>query len=136
MSNKNVFEGNRAAWNQASKYHQKARKSSLLKGFENPDFTIFSTDYDNVVVNKLKHINFDGKIIAQIQCQNGRELLSLMKFGVKEAIGFDISDIAISEAEKLAKTAKLSAKFVRTNILEIDDKYNDYFDFIYISEGS
>lgn len=136
MNNKNVFEGNRAAWNQASKYHQKARKNSLLKGFENRDFTTFNSDYDNVVVNKLKHINFDGKIIAQMQCQNGRELLSLMKFGAKEAIGFDISDIAISEAEQLAETAKLSAKFVRTNILEIDDKYNDYFDFIYISEGS
>lgn len=136
MSNKNIFEGNRAAWNQASRYHQKARKNSLLKGFENPDFTTFNSDYDNVVFNKLKHISFDGKIIAQMQCQNGRELLSLMKFGAKEAIGFDISDIAISEAEQLAETAKLNAKFVRTNILEIDDKYNDYFDFIYISEGS
>ncbi len=136
MSNKNIFEGNRAAWNQASKYHQKARKNSLLKSFENPDFTTFNSDYDNVVVNKLKHINFDGKTIAQMQCQNGRELLSLMRFGAKEAIGFDISDIAISEAEQLTETAKLNAKFVRTNILEIDDKYNDYFDFIYISEGS
>jgi SAM-dependent methyltransferase len=136
MSNKNIFEGNRAAWNQASKYHQKARKNSLLKSFENPDFTTFNSDYDDVVVNKLKHINFDGMTIAQMQCQNGRELLSLMKFGAKEAIGFDISDIAISEAEQLAEIAKLNAKFVRTNILEIDDKYNDYFDFIYISEGS
>lgn len=136
MSNKNIFEGNRVAWNQASKYHQKARENSLLKGFEDPNFTTFSSEYDNIVVNKLKHINFDGKIIAQMQCQNGRELLSLMKFGAKAAVGFDISDIAIAEAEQLAEISKLSAKFVRTNILEIDDKYNDYFDFIYISEGS
>ena len=136
MSNNDIFEGNRAAWNQASKYHQKAREDSLLKGFANRDFTTFTSDYDHVVVSKLKHINFDDKIIAQMQCQNGRELLSLMKFGAKEAIGFDISDIAISEAEQLAEAAKLNAKFVRTNILEIDDTYNDYFDFIYISEGS
>jgi 2-polyprenyl-3-methyl-5-hydroxy-6-metoxy-1,4-benzoquinol methylase len=132
MGNKNIFEYNRAAWNQASKYHQKARKNSLLKGFENPEFTTFTSDYDDIVINKLKHINFDGKTIAQLQCQNGRELLSLMKFGAKEATGFDISDIAISEAEQLAETAKLNAKFVRVNVLEIDDKYNDYFDFIYV----
>ena len=136
MTDKNIFEGNRAAWNQASEYHQRARKDSLLKDFENPDFTIFSSDYDEVVFNKFKHIIFEGKTIAQMQCQNGRELLSLMKFGAKEAIGFDISDIAISEAEQLTNIAKLNAKFVRTNILEIDEKYNDYFDLIYISEGS
>jgi hypothetical protein len=34
----------------------------------------------------LKHINFDDKTIAQMQCQNGREMLSLMKFGAKEAM--------------------------------------------------
>lgn len=136
MTDKNIFEGNRAAWNQASEYHQMARKGSLLKDFEDPNFTTFTTDYDKVVFNKLKHINFEGKTIAQMQCQNGRELLSLMKFGAKEAIGFDISDIAISEAEQLTEIAKLNAKFVRTNILKIDEKYNGYFDFIYISEGS
>ncbi len=60
-----------------------------------------------------------------------------MKFGAtKEAIGFDISDIAILEAKQLAEIAELNAKFIRTNILEIGDKYDGYFDFIYISEGS
>ena len=136
MSNEAIFERNRAAWNQASEYHQKARKNALLKGFEDSDFTTFNTEYDAVVVQQLKHIDFHGKTIAQIQCQNGRELLSLMKYGAEEAIGFDISDVAISEAEQLAEIAKMNAMFVRTNILEIDDKYNNCFDFIYISEGS
>ena len=136
MKDKKIFEGNRAAWNQASEYHQMARKGSLLKDFKNSDFTTFTTSYDEVVFNRLKHISLNGKTIAQMQCQNGRELLSLMKFGVKEAVGFDISDIAISEAEQLNEVAKLNAKFIRTNILNIDEKYNDFFDFIYISEGS
>lgn len=52
ISNKNIFEGKRAAWNQASKYHQKAREKLLLKSFENPDFTTFNSNYDDVVVKK------------------------------------------------------------------------------------
>jgi SAM-dependent methyltransferase len=131
-----MFEHNRAAWNQALKYHQKARNNSLQIGFENPHFTTLDRDCDEVLMSKLNTIDFDGKTISQMPCNNGRELLSLMKFGAKEAIGFDISDTAISEAEQLAKIANLNAKFERTNILEIGDQFNNYFDFIYISEGS
>lgn len=136
MSDNNVFESNRAAWNEALKYHQKARNNSLENGFKDADFTTFNTEYDDIVLQKLKQINFNDKTISQIQCNNGREMLSLMRLGAKEGIGFDISDDAISEAEKLADIAKLNAKFVRTNILEIDNQYDNRFDFIYISEGS
>jgi SAM-dependent methyltransferase len=136
LNEKNIFEHNRAAWNQALKYHQKARNNSLQIGFENPHFTTLDRDCDDVLMSKLNAIDFDGKTISQMPCNNGRELLSLMKFGAKEAVGFDISDTAISEAKQLAKIANLNAKFERTNILEIGDQFNNYFDFIYISEGS
>jgi len=136
LNHKKIFESNRAAWNQALEYHQKARKNSLHIGFENPDFTTLNRDCDDVLLHTLKHIDFNGKTISQMPCNNGRELLSLMKLGAKEAIGFDISDTAIQEAEQLAEIAKLNATFIRTNILEIDEDYTDYFDFIYISEGS
>jgi SAM-dependent methyltransferase len=132
----NMFERNRMAWNQASKYHQKARNNSLQIGFENPDFTAFNRDCDGVLMDKLRQIDLSGKTISQMPCNNGRELLSLMRFGAKEAVGFDISDAAVAEGIELAKIARLNAKFERTNILEIDDSYNNSFDFIYISEGS
>ena len=136
MKKKDISESNRVAWNQALKYHQKARKNSLHIGFENPKFTTLNRDCDEILIDKIKKISLSGKTISQLPCNNGRELLSLMHFRVKEAIGFDISDLAISEAKELAKISKLNVKFERTDILEIDDKYNYYFDFIYISEGS
>lgn len=136
MNKKSITESNRSAWNQALKYHQKARNNSLIKGFENPNFTTLNRDCDDVLMDKIKNINFSEKTISQLPRNNGRELLSLMRFGAKEAIGFDISDLAILEAKQLAKISKLNAKFERIDILEIDNKYNNYFDFIYISEGS
>ena len=136
MNQENIFESNRIAWNQALEYHQKARNNSLQTGFQSRGFTTFARDCDDVLLNKLSNIDINGKIISQMPCNNGRELLSLMNFGAKEAIGFDISDNAIIEARQLAEISKLNAKFIRANILEIGEEYNSYFDFIYISEGS
>ena len=131
-----ITESNREAWNQALIYHQKARNNSLQAGFANPGFTTLNRDCDDVLIEKIKNIKLPGKTISQIPCNNGRELLSLMRFGAKNAIGFDISDTAIEEAEQLAEISGLNAKFERVNVLEIDSKYNKSMDFIYISEGS
>ncbi|WP_409199848.1 class I SAM-dependent methyltransferase [Methanobrevibacter sp. DSM 116169] len=136
MNKKSISESNRASWNQALKYHQKARGNSLYEGFKKANFTTLNRSCDEVLIDKLNKIDLKGKTIGQLPCNNGRELLSLMNFGSNEAIGFDISDIAIEEANKLKNISKLNAKFERCDILEISDKYNNYFDFIYISEGS
>jgi SAM-dependent methyltransferase len=136
MNKKIITESNRVAWNQALKYHQKARNDLLQVGFENSMFTTLDRDCDEVLIDKIKKIGLFDKTISQMPCNNGRELLSLMHFGAKEGVGFDISDVAVSEARKLAKISKLNVKFERIDILEIDDKYNNCFDFIYISEGS
>ena len=136
MNNDHIFESNRAAWNEALEYHQKARGSSLHEGFEQADFTTFGRDCDAVLLKKLDEIGLSGKTIAQMPCNNGRELLSLMRFGAPEAVGFDISDKAIEEARELAQISELNARFERVNILDMGSTYNDYFDFVYVSEGS
>lgn len=76
---KNIFESNRAAWNQTSAYHQKARNHSLHTGFQDPEFSTFKRERDSVVNERLKQMGFSGKTIAHIPCNNGRELLSLMR---------------------------------------------------------
>jgi len=136
MDIEKITENNRGAWNQALQYHQLARKDSLIKGFENPAFTTFNRACDKVIIEKIKAIDLSGKTIAHIQCGNGNELLSLMRLGALNGVGFDISDEAISEANLLKRIARENATFERVNILEINDKYNSFFDFIFISEGS
>ncbi len=134
--NKEICEKNREAWNEATKYHQKARNNSLQEGFKNQSFTTFDRNCDEILIGKLKEIDLTDKIIAHLPCNNGRELFSLIKFGARKGIGFDISDAAISEANELKAISNLNAEFYRTDILEIDDTFNDSIDFIYISEGS
>ena len=57
-------------------------------------------------------------------------MFSLLKFGAKKGIGFDISDVAISEANELKAISNLNVESYRTNILDIDDTFNDTIDFI------
>jgi 2-polyprenyl-3-methyl-5-hydroxy-6-metoxy-1,4-benzoquinol methylase len=121
--NDDFSEKNREAWNEALVFHQRARNNSLQEGFKDPNFTTFNRDCDDILVKKLNAINLKDKLIAQLPCNNGRELLSLFKFGAKKGIGFDISDMAISEAKELAAISNLNVEFYRTNILDIDDTY-------------
>jgi len=116
--NREMCEKNREAWNEATVYHRKARNNALHGGFKKPDFTTFDRDCDEILIRELKKIDFKDKIIAQLPCNNGRELLSLMKFGAAKGIGFDISDAAISEANELKAIAGLNVEFYRTNILD------------------
>lgn len=133
---KKTVDLNRAAWNEAMEYLKKARGDSLKKGFADKDFTVLNREGEKVILDKLKWYDFRGKYIAQLQCNDGRELLSLMKLGADKGLGFDLSDVAIEEAKKLAGISGLNAKFVTTNILDIGDEYNKLFDLVYISEGS
>ncbi len=48
MNETNLFVSNRAAWNEAIEYHQKARGDSLQAGFAKPGFTTFERDCDAV----------------------------------------------------------------------------------------
>ena len=101
----------------------KSRNNSLQEGFKNPNFNTFDRDCDNILIEKLNEIDLKDKIIAQLPYNNGKELLSLIKFGTKKGIGFDISDTAISEAKELAEISNLNVEFHRTNILDIDRRY-------------
>jgi SAM-dependent methyltransferase len=131
MKIKKYTEANRIAWNEAMPYHQKAKDGKFYRAFREPGYSCL----DEIVTGKLKELGIVGKDIAQLGCNDGRETLSLKNLGAKRAVGFDISDAAIAEAVKLAKTAKLECEFVRTDIYEIPKEYNDSFDLIYLSIG-
>ncbi|GHU35270.1 hypothetical protein FACS1894105_03640 [Clostridia bacterium] len=53
MENK-ILEANREAWNEATGYHQKARKLKWGGGFSDPDFTVFDRDCDKFLIDKLR----------------------------------------------------------------------------------
>jgi SAM-dependent methyltransferase len=132
MDHKKITESNREAWNEATLKHQQGRKIDYKKEFLNPNYSTL----DEIITSKLNEIGVAGKIVAQTNCNNGRELLSVLNMGAKSGVGFDISDNVIEEARGLAKISGKMAEFVRTNIYDIDEKYFNSFDLVIITIGA
>ncbi|SYZ72153.1 conserved hypothetical protein [Candidatus Zixiibacteriota bacterium] len=131
MDLKKYTEANRIAWNEAMPYHQKAKDGKFFKAFQTPGYSCL----DEIVTEKLREIGLVGKDVAHLGCNDGRETLSLKNLGAGKCIGFDISDIAIEEARRLADTARVPCGFVRSDIYEIPQIYNNSFDLIFITIG-
>ncbi|MEW5925650.1 MAG: class I SAM-dependent methyltransferase [Candidatus Zixiibacteriota bacterium] len=132
MDRKRIIAANREAWNEATGVHQRARGNKLKEGFAHKEFSTL----DNIITRKMKQLHVEGKDAAQLCCNNGRELLSIINMGAKSGVGFDLSDEAIEEGRELAAIAGTNCRFVRTDVLEIGDEYNNSFDFVYISIGA
>ena len=85
----------------------------------------------------LKQIHTEGKVIGQFCCNNGRELLSLVKSGkAKKGIGFDIAENQVAFANEKAKELQLPCVFEAVNIYDIDDRYREQFDVVIITIGA
>lgn len=128
---KNYAEINRKAWNEARKLHEKGRKIDLKKKFKEKSFSVFT----ETEKNKFLEIGIKNKRVAQLCCNNGRELLSLINMGAKYGVGFDISDEFIDEAFLYKEISGLNCDFVRTNIFDISKSYYGEFDMIIITVG-
>ncbi len=85
---------------------------------------------------ELKELDIAGKDIAQFCCNDGRELRALVQLGAASGTGFDIAENMIAYANKKAVELGLNCRFAASDILEIGPKFNDTFDFIFITIGA
>ncbi len=131
MNHKKYTDANREAWNEVTPIHQKHRKIDLKSKFQKKGFSTL----DSTITAKLKEIGLKDKTVAQVFCNNGRELLSMINLGAVSGVGFDISDEAIKEADELKAISNLSVEFVRTDVYDIDEKYSGKIDLVYLSIG-
>ncbi len=132
MDHRKIIEANRKAWNEVLPYHRKSRRIDLHKEFTRPGFSVL----DDIITAKLNEIGLDGKTIAQLCCNNGRELLSLINLGAKRGVGFDLSEAFINEANELKDISGLDCTFVETNVLDIGEEYRGKFDLVFITIGA
>lgn len=88
------------------------------------------------LIKVLEKIDFRGKSIAQFCCNNGRELLSITQLGCARAVGFDIAENILAQARQTARDAGIDCDFVQGNLLEMDERYYNSFDFIFFTIGA
>ena len=132
MKTDNYSEKNREAWNEAASVHKKNRKVDYTVLFKNKNYSML----DSTLSSLLNKISLSGRTVAQLCCNNGRELLSIVNTTGATGVGFDISDEFIAEASAIVKSTNLNCRFVRTNIYDLNAEYDNTFDLILFTAGA
>lgn len=131
MDTKDVTEANREAWEEAAPLHATQNQEKLIASFRDPAFSLL----EDVEIARLNAIGIEGKDVAQVCCNNGRELICVKRMGAARCVGFDGAQGFIDQAWELAEAAGTEAEFVCTNIYNIDSTYHGCFDVVFITIG-
>lgn len=121
------FEHNRQSWNELTTLHAES-------SFYNVDsFKKGKTSLNHIEIEELGDIK--GKKILHLQCHFGMDTLSLARLGA-EVVGVDISDASIQKATELSNELKIPARFIRSNVYDIESVLDETFDIVYTSYGA
>ena len=127
------IEGNKAAWEEAFDNRDASWGADITERIRKEDYPFFNEDTRAV----LKKIRTEGKVVGQFCCNNGRELLSLVKSGkAAKGVGFDIAENQVAFASEKAKELQLPCVFEAVNIYDIGDGYREQFDVVLITIGA
>lgn len=139
------FTLNRALWNERTKHHI---------GSKFYDVDSFLAGRNSLSTKELELLGeVAGKKLLHLQCHFGQDTLSLARMGA-EVTGLDLSDVAITEARKLALLAGVpspqgplmvgdpggrdpagTAEFIEANVLDLQPQLEGKFDIVFTSYG-
>ena len=109
------IEGNKAAWEEAFDMRDASWGADITERIQKEDYPFFNEETKSV----LQKIPTEGAVIGQFCCNNGRELLSLVKSGkAKKGVGFDIAENQVAFANEKAKELDLPCEFEAVNIYD------------------
>lgn len=123
---------NREAWNEAAPRHAKANQAALLENFARPGFI----SLEEHCVARLEEIGVAGKSVAQVCCNNGRDLLSVRNMGAGRCVGFDASEPFLEQARELARAAGHDdIEFIAGDVYDIPARHADIYELVMTTIG-
>mgnify|MGYP000639522221 FL=1 len=113
---------NQKAWNKRTKVHVES------KFYDVQGFIDGKSSLNAIELEQLGEVK--GKSLLHLQCHFGLDTLSWALLGA-EVTGVDLSQEAISQAQELAKTANLPARFICSDIYRFGETNTEQFDIVY-----
>ncbi|NIA68897.1 class I SAM-dependent methyltransferase [Pelagibius litoralis] len=127
-----IVAANRASWNEAAAHHREHDQwTALLKGFAQPGHSVL----DETMAARLQAIGLEGRAVAQLCCNNARELLSIKNLGAASVTGFDFAEEFLDQGRELAAAGGIEAELVQTDINKIPSDYDGRFDLAVVTIG-
>lgn len=137
MSKPNTVAGDEAvranltAWEEVAPIHARHNQADLLQAFAQPGFSVLEEDTKTV----FAELGVAGKAVAQLCCNNGRELISVKALGAGRCVGFDGSPAFVEQARDLNRAAGQDCEFVAGDIHAVPAEYDGLFDILYVTIG-
>lgn len=132
METSKAVSANQAAWDEAAPRFRERMHAYLLKRFAEPGFSTLQ----GARLAVPKKLGIKDKAIAQLCCNNGRELLSLKNLGAGNCVGFDLSSELVAQARELAAAGGIECEFVACDVHEIANTFDGQFDLVVVTVGS
>jgi ubiquinone/menaquinone biosynthesis C-methylase UbiE len=123
----NYFELNRASWNEFTPSHVDSDFYDLAS------FKKGTSSLNTIELDALGDVS--GKDLLHLQCHFGMDTLSLARLGAN-VTGVDLSDVSIKVARELSAELSIPAKFLNSNVYDLDKNLDERFDIIYTSYGA
>lgn len=129
----NYIAENKAAWEEAFDRRSPSWGADIAERIRKEDYPFFTEEMKAV----CRSLPIAGKTVGQFCCNNGRELLSLVKSGkALRGIGFDIAENQVAFANRQAAELGLPCDFAAVNIYDIGDRYREQLDVALITVGA
>lgn len=129
----NYIEMNKAAWEEAFEMRSVGWGEDNARILDGQAFPFLFQG----LTDTLKGYDFAGKTVAQLCCNNGRELMSIVKgTNAKAGVGFDIAGNFIAQAKKTAVESGINCTFENCNLLEMPSGYDGAFDYAFVITGA
>lgn len=127
-----VIAANRIAWDESAPLHRAGPDwRPLLEGFRTPGYSCLNA----IATPRLEAVGIAGRSVAQLCCNNGREILSVKNLGAGRCVGFDQSGAFLAQARELAAVGGIDCAFVETDVNRIDRSYDGAFERVLITIG-
>ena len=130
---KKIVEMNKAAWEEAFDRRSAGFGENHAQRLQHEPWAFLEPP----VVEALKQMGLSGGSVAQFCCNNGRELMSVVKnTGAREGVGFDIAGNILAQARQIAAEAGVPCTFVEGDVCEAPAAYDGRFDLILVTVGA
>lgn len=124
-----MHEQNRAAWNEGA-----AGYDDVIG--DRPMLAAGGTTLKPIEIERLGDLRLWCRRAIHLQCASGADTLSLINIGAAEAIGVDISDVHIDNAQRKAADLGFPATFYRCDLLDTPHELDGTADLVYTGKGA
>ncbi len=128
---KTITALNRKAWNASAPLHGAGPAWDDLCGI----ISAGGSTLDATLTSALQAAGIKGAKLAQIGCNNGRELFSALVLGASAAWGIDQSEAFLAQADHLNSLSPFDAQFLRADIYALPHDAPRDFDLLFITIG-